>query len=209
MTHDHRDADQPHADEVGAIVTTLHEATMNGSPSVRGIIERLGQASFGALLLVPAMIVASPASSIPGLPTTGGVIIALIAVQMVVGRDHIWLPEWMMERRIDDKKFDRALNFLRRPVRWIDRVTRPRMTWVLRQPMLLPLQLLCILCGLAMPFLEFVPMSSSVAAVVVFMVAVAIISDDGLLALAGMVVAIAGSFGAIKLANGLISGLFG
>ncbi|MDD7971088.1 exopolysaccharide biosynthesis protein [Roseinatronobacter alkalisoli] len=203
------DASQKSTEEIGEIVSTLHDAGEGHSPSVRDIIKRLGQASFGALLLVPAMIIATPASGIPGLPTVCGLIIALIAIQMLTGRDHIWLPDWVMERRIDGDRFERALDFLQRPVGWIDYLSRPRMTWLLRWPMVLPLQLVCVFCGLAMPFMEWVPLTSSIAAIAVCLVAVAFIADDGLLALAGVAVAVAGAAAFIQLAGHMIAGVFG
>lgn len=204
-----QNGDGPDTEEVGEIVSTLRDAGNNPAPSVREIIEKLGQASFGAVLMVPAMIIATPASGIPGLPSVGGLIIALVAMQMVIGRDHVWLPDWLMSRRISGDRFDRALDFMRRPARWIDHVTRPRMTWLLRRPMVLPLQLLCVFCGLAMPFMELLPLTSSIAAMAVFVVAVAIVADDGLLALGGVAIAVAGAFALIKLAGGMINGLLG
>lgn len=202
-------AQQSHTGEIGEIVATLRKAGDDHSPSVREIVEHLGQASFGAMLLVPAMIVATPASGLPGLSSTGGLIIALIACQMIVGRKHVWLPAWLMDRRIDSDRFDRALDFLRRPVRWVDHVTRARLTWVLRWPMVVPLHVLCVLCGLAMSLFELVPFSSSIAAVAVCIIAVAIIADDGVLALLGVAVALAGAVSFIGLAGSILSGIFG
>lgn len=203
------DTDSPPSEEVGEIVATLREVDEKKAPSVRDFVEELGSASFGALLLVPSLIIASPASGIPGLPSVGGLLIALIAIQMLCGRDHIWLPEWMMTRRVDGDRINRALDFMRGPVGWIDHLTRPRLTWLLRWPMVVPLQLLCVFCGLAMPFMEMLPLTSSIAAIAVFLVALAIIANDGLLALAGVVVAVTGSFAVVKLATSMISGLFG
>ncbi|MGY6706220.1 exopolysaccharide biosynthesis protein [Roseinatronobacter sp.] len=204
-----RNSNQSSTEEVGKIVSTLREVDKKKSPCVREFVERLGAASFGALLLVPSMIIASPASGIPGLPSVGGLIIALIAIQMVIGRDHVWLPEWMMQRKVDGDRIDRALDFIRKPVRWIDHVTRPRLTWLLRWPMVLPLQLLCVFCGLAMPFMEVLPLTASIAALAVFLVALAIIANDGLLALAGVAVAVAGATTFVTLAGSVLSGLFG
>ncbi|MBQ2260023.1 MAG: exopolysaccharide biosynthesis protein [Loktanella sp.] len=195
--------------EIGEIVETLREVGEDKSPTVRDIVEQLGSASFGAMLLVPAMVIASPASGIPVLPTICGLIIALISIQMVFGRDHIWLPDWLMTRKLDQDRFDRMLHFVRKPVRWVDRVTRPRLTWLLRWPAVLPLQVLCVLCGLAMPVMELVPLTSSIAAFAVCLVAVSLMSDDGFFALAGVVVAIGGAVVFSSLARGVISSVFG
>jgi hypothetical protein len=199
----------PHHDEVSEIVETLSDAGDVPSLCVGDIVGRLGNASFGAILLVPAMVIASPASGIPVLPTICGFIIALVAIQMVLGRDHLWLPRWLMARRIDGDRFEATLSYMRKPVRWIDRVTRPRLCWLLRWPLVLPLQLLCVVCGLAMPFMEFVPLSSSFAAFAVCLIAVGFISDDGLFALAGVAVAVGGAVMFAKLATGVLSAVLG
>ncbi|MFU8865281.1 MAG: exopolysaccharide biosynthesis protein [Rhodobacterales bacterium] len=195
--------------EVGEIVETLHEINEEDAPSVRDIVSGLGQASFGAMLMVPAMLVTSPASGVPALPSACGMIIALIAVQMVLGRDHLWLPSWLMERRINARKFDSAIDFLQKPVGWIDRITRARLTWLLGQPMLVVLQSLCVLCGLAMPVMELVPLTSSVAGLAVCLLAVSFITCDGLFALAGVAVAIAGLGTFFALAGSVVSTVFG
>ncbi|WP_071796874.1 exopolysaccharide biosynthesis protein [Natronohydrobacter thiooxidans] len=195
--------------EIGEIVDQLREVDQKKTPSVQDFVEELGSASFGAMLLVPSLIVASPASGIPGLPTVAGLIIALISIQMVFGRDHVWLPDWIMRRKLDGDRLNRALDVMRRPLDWIDHLTRPRLTWLLRRPTLVPLQLLCVFCGLAMPVMEMLPLTASIAAVAVFLIALGIIADDGLLALAGVGVALAGGATFLKLAGSVLSGLFG
>lgn len=206
---DHDGSDSSSPSEVAEVFAQLQSIGEDTSPKVLDFIEELGQASFGTLLLVPSMIIASPASGIPLLSSVGGLIIALIAIQMVFGRDHVWLPGWLMERSIDRQKYDRAMDFLRRPVRWLDRIAKPRLIWLLRYPTLLLLQMLCVICGLAMPFMEMLPFTSSIAAVAVLFVALSIISQDGLFALLGVFIALAGAFTVFKMASGVVSGLFG
>ena len=56
------------------------------------ILETVGSRSFGPLLLMAGVILASPLSGIPGMPTTMGVLVLLIAVQLLFDRKHFWLP---------------------------------------------------------------------------------------------------------------------
>jgi hypothetical protein len=44
------------------------------------------------LLLLASVALASPLSGIPGIPTSMGVLVLLIAGQLIVGRDYFWLP---------------------------------------------------------------------------------------------------------------------
>ncbi|MCR8725620.1 exopolysaccharide biosynthesis protein [Frigidibacter sp. ROC022] len=154
--------------------------------SVRELVETLGPASFTSLLLVPALIVVSPLSGIPFLPTLCGLSIALIALQMSFGRQHIWLPDWILRRTMDRKRFLRALTWLDRPAGWIDSVTAQRLAWLTRLPFRSLLLAACALAGGAMPFLEILPFTSSILASAVVLIALGLLVGDGLAALLGL-----------------------
>lgn len=62
------------------------------------IVEAVGSRSFGPLLLMVGVTLASPLSGIPGMPTTMGMLVLLIAVQLLFGRQHFWLPRWLLKR---------------------------------------------------------------------------------------------------------------
>lgn len=154
--------------------------------SVEEVMQTLGTASFTSLLLVPALIVVSPLSGIPTLSTLCGLTIALIAVQMGLGRDHIWLPGWLLRRGMDRRRFLQALGWLDRPAGWIDRVTAERLVWLTRPPFRSLLLAACTLAGAAMPFLELLPFTSSILAGAVVLIALGLLVRDGLAALLGL-----------------------
>ena len=52
------------------------------------IVEAVGARSFDPLLLVAGLVAASPLSAIPGMPTTLGVLVALITIQFLLRRKH-------------------------------------------------------------------------------------------------------------------------
>ena len=77
--------------------------------------------------------------SVPALPLpTGGVshafevVAALVAVQMVLGRTTLWLPRRLRDRELGAALAGKALPFLVRRIRWLERHTRPRGTALLR-----------------------------------------------------------------------------
>lgn len=185
---------------IGETVDQMREAVTSSDSSVRRLLQELGDSSFGHVLLWPALIVVTPLSGIPGLSSLVGITIALISAQMLFGRDCLWLPDWILRRRLPRERFRDALDWLRRPVAVIDRTTRPRMKWMLSPPIYQLIQACCLLCGLAMPLLELVPMTSSILGAAVAMFAISLITDDGLLATIGLVF--------IGIAISLITGLF-
>ena len=71
---------------------------------------------------------------VPALPVpTGGathvfeVIAVLLAVQLVAGRDKIWLPERWRNRELAGEKQERFLTALMRMIRRLERISKPRL----------------------------------------------------------------------------------
>jgi hypothetical protein len=69
---------------------------------------------------------------------------------------------------------------------WIDRNTGNRLHLLTAQPMASLFTLVCLCAGLAMPFLELVPFSSSILGLSVVLISSAFLTRDGLYALAGL-----------------------
>lgn len=154
--------------------------------SVRDLVEEFGEASFLPALMVPALIVVSPLSAIFFLPTLMGLSMALIAAQMLMGRRSLWLPRVLLSRSIAGGRLRRAVGWLERPGLWVDRQTTPRLTLLFYWPLRLIPVLGCMVSGLMMPFLELVPMSSTVLGLAIVLFAVALLARDGLFVIAGL-----------------------
>lgn len=170
---------------VGDIVDKLDSAVADGSVSVRSLLQSFGPTSFVPVLVVPALLVVSPLSGIPLFSTICGLTIAFISAQMLLGRDHIWLPDILMRQRIDGEKAHQALSRVRRVTDWLDGKTRHRLSLFLRTPFRQWLHLLCFVCGAAMPFLELVPFSSSILGGAVLLFSTSLLARDGLFAVLG------------------------
>ncbi|MCC7320994.1 MAG: exopolysaccharide biosynthesis protein [Rubellimicrobium sp.] len=176
------DADHPVRD----ILARLAGLTGNGRVSVQRILSCFGEASFLPALLVPALIVVSPLSGIFFLPTVMGLSIALIAAQMLSGRRTLWLPEILLRQGVSGARLRQAVGWLERPGAWIDGLTTPRLGVLFVWPLRLVPVLGCLVAGLMMPFLELVPLSSTVLGLAVTLFAVAILARDGLFVIAGL-----------------------
>lgn len=150
------------------------------------LLGAFGQASFTPLLILPAAVVVSPLSGIPVLPTLCGLTIFLVTVQMALHRDHVWLPGWLRRQHIGGARLRRNLDRLRPAARWLDARSRPRLELLVGRPLSAILLAFCGLFGLAMPFLELVPFSSSLLGLSIVLMSLAMLTRDGLLALAGL-----------------------
>lgn len=153
--------------------------------SVDDVLNEIGTDAFPAIILVPALILISPASGLPGLSTAGALIIALAAMQMVLGRRTLWLPQFLRRRTIRRKSLDRAVHWLSRPAHFVDKLLGRRLVFLTRRPFSQVLAAICLVIACAVPFLELVPFSASVAATAIAFFAVGLVAGDGLLVLIG------------------------
>ncbi|MBM9594336.1 exopolysaccharide biosynthesis protein [Roseitranquillus sediminis] len=153
------------------------------------IAARLGERSLASLLLVPALLLVSPLSSIPGAPTFTGLVILLIAAQMMMGRRTLWLPRIVTRRSVAQRRMTRAVGFLRPPVRWAECAIRPRLSPLTSRPASLITLATCVSLAVLFPAMEIVPMLSSVAALAVALFAVGLMANDGLFVLFGFGIA--------------------
>lgn len=176
--------DRPH--RVRDVIERLDRLTDRDRLSLGDIVAAFGRTSFLPLLLVPALLVISPLSGIPGLSSLCGLTIALIAAQMAARRAQVWLPGMLGRKTVAGARVHRGMDRLRGAADWLDRHTGDRLAWMTYQPFALIAQLGCLLSGLAMPFLELVPFSSSILGTATVLFVVGLLVHDGLFVLGGL-----------------------
>lgn len=168
------------------ILDRLRNVTEAASVSFGDIIRAMDQGGQPVLLLLPALILVSPLSGIPGLSSLGGLTIALVAGQILLGRDTIWLPAFILRRRLPTARLVWAVGKLDRAAAFIDRKTVARAEWFFVFPGRQILLLTCMSCGLIMPFFELVPFSATTLAIVISILASGLLVRDGAIAGLGL-----------------------
>lgn len=175
----------------GRNLTTLEElldligeaAQDKSEVSLDEILDVVGRRSFGPLLLVAGLITLAPiVGDIPGVPTLMGILVLLIAGQVLLRQEHFWLPRWLLNRSVTRDKLVKVLGWLRRPARFIDRLLRPRLLFFTQQAGIVAIALVCVLIAFAMPLMEVVPFSANAAGIVLTAFGLALIACDGVLA---------------------------
>ncbi|MCR9107673.1 exopolysaccharide biosynthesis protein [Marivita sp. XM-24bin2] len=156
--------------------------------TIQDMLDRVGVRSFGAALLVPSLILVSPLSIIPLMPTIGGLVILTISIQAFFGRSHLWLPRFLASRRLTGPQLKRAVTYLRKPAAWLDRKSRHRLRFLSRPPMDRIALLSVMVVAATWPFLEILPMFTSVSAGGIALVAFALMVRDGFVLIAGYIV---------------------
>jgi hypothetical protein len=161
-----------------------------GSICIQVILESLGTRSFGSLFLFAALPPLTPVSTIPGVPSTVGIITILTALQLLMGRPSIWLPQVILRHSIDRARLGKALSSLQPVARRIDKLLRPSLPMMTRRSATCVIGLCCLLLGIMMLPLEIVPFTSGIPAFPVALFGLALISRDGRVAIAGFIAAV-------------------
>ena len=165
---------------LGELADSISSVSDRDKVSVDEIVDAVGHRSLVPLLLVPALLCATPLSGIPGVSMVAGVAIAIISFQLLMSVEEVWLPRRLLRQTVDGKSLDKALQSARPVISWIDRHSHNRLSALFHPPLIYLPVILSLLSGMMMPFLEFIPFSSSVAAIGVSFLALSLLTRDGL-----------------------------
>lgn len=168
--------------------------------TISQIVDRLDERGFGLLILILAVPCLVPA--LYGVPQIVGVPILLLAGQMLLGRKEPWLPDLILRRRVARPWLERMADFADKRMRWVERVSRPRLAafasgWAER---------LAAAFMILATVTIVLPMTNTVPSVALALMAVGLIQRDGLFVLGGAAVATAWATALLVVALGLAFG---
>ncbi len=117
------------ATDLEQLLATLDRTTdgQRQNVCIGDIIAAVGSRSFAPLLMLIGVLIASPLSGVPGLPTLGAVIVVLVSAQMLLGRKHFWLPRWVLLRCVPRQRMSEVIHWLNPPARFVDKLLKPRL----------------------------------------------------------------------------------
>lgn len=100
-----------------------------GATTLGGLVEAFQSKSFAVLFVLLLGVPALP------LPTGGAthvfeIIAMLLAVQLIAGRDAVWLPDRWLALELAGPRQQRFLRGLLKLIRFLERITRPRLPWL-------------------------------------------------------------------------------
>jgi hypothetical protein len=163
-----------------------------GTKTIGDLGDVFAEKSFAVTVLLLMFLPALPLPT-GGLTHVFEAITVLIALQMVIGRKELWLPDWAKRRELGATTTDKGLPFISRRIKWFEKFSKRRFTWVFDRRVGLRLIGLVIAAfaigaGFSPPFsgLDTIP---SLGAVIV---ALAIILEDAVVLIIGTAVGTAG-----------------
>ncbi|WP_335949501.1 exopolysaccharide biosynthesis protein [Salipiger bermudensis] len=112
---------------VPALVDRLH-ALGDGAETVsfEELNRTIGAQGHAPLLMVVSIFMILPIGMIPGIGGALGVIVALIGLQMLLGRDGIGLPAVFGRRTLSAERLCRAADRIQPTANWLRKRLRPR-----------------------------------------------------------------------------------
>jgi hypothetical protein len=178
---------KPKITSIGELLDALEKLTKRKKDiSLREALEAVGHRSFGPLLLLAGLVMAAPGvGDIPGVPTGVGIFVALVAGQMILRRQHVWLPGWLLNRSVSDQLVAKAVGWLRTPARAVDFATRRRLAELTHNAGAFAIALASVTFALVTPLMEVVLFSANIAGAAIASFGVALVAHDGAVALFG------------------------
>lgn len=156
----------------------------NKEVSLEDIIDIVGTRWFGPLLIVPGLVMVVPGvGDIPGVSVMMGLVVFLLSIQAIFDRSRVWLPHWLKTYAVGEAKVKRALKWLDKPARFVDRMTKRRLTWAVKHASIYVIAATCILIAATTPLLEVIPGSAVLAGAAITHFGLALLAYDGLIAL--------------------------
>jgi len=178
-----------------------------GDKTLGSLNDRFGRGAFAVAFV---LLLAVPALPLP----TGGathvfeVIAMLLALQLVVGRSEVWLPDRFRRVELAGERQQRFLERLMRLIRRLERISRPRARFLFRGRASNVVFGLLVLVGslgafLAPPFTGL----DTLPALGVVLLSLGVILEDALMAVAGTVLGAAGVVLEIVLGSAVVHGV--
>jgi len=171
------------------------------------LVEVFGEKSFAVLFVLLLGVPALP------LPTGGAthvfeIIAALLALQLIVGRDQIWLPQKWCKLELAGPKQQRFITGLMKLIRRLERFSRPRLRFLFQTRVSNSVYGLLVLGGTAGAF--FAPPFTgldTLPALGVVLLSLGVLLEDVIVVAVGLVVGAAGVLLEIIVGSAVVHGV--
>lgn len=177
---------------VGEVLGELDElAASHRRVCVGDVLEDFGARSFGPFIMIPALIELSPIGGIPGLPTFLALIIAITAAQLLLGKKHVWMPQFIRRRSVSGRQLHKAVKKLRGIAHWLDEHSHGRLEALTEGVWIKAAAVAIIALCCTVPPLEFIPFASTAPMLAIASFGLALTVRDGVLMLIALTLAAA------------------
>jgi|GEM_PF-179645 len=154
------------------------------------VVDTFNGRGFGALLILPSLIVAMPTGALPFVPLACSLFMILICVQIVMGRRHPWMPAAMRRIGFSRRKYEHTVDASRPYLSMLDRWSSPRLKILSRPLSQRVVAIFCIFLCVVIAAVALLPLASHIFALAILCFGIGISSRDGIMTLLGFMVTI-------------------
>ncbi|MDJ0737064.1 MAG: exopolysaccharide biosynthesis protein [Nostocaceae cyanobacterium] len=163
----------------------------NSDVTLEDILLLAGERIFGFLFVILSLPSALPVPA-PGYSVPFGILMFILAMQLIVGAKTPWLPKKMAKHPI---KLETVQKFLKAGIPWLRRIeaiTRPRLRYIFNTaPGRIAIGSAIALMSVSMMII--VPGTNTIPAIGIFVTGFGLQEDDGAISLAGLVLCLMGA----------------
>ena len=182
------DTHEPHS--VGEVLDELdHLAEDADKVCISDVLDDFGGRSFGPFIMLPALLEMTPVGAVPGVPTFLALGIVLVAAQLLFGKNHVWLPQFVQTRSVESGKLETAVSKLRGIAAWLDDHSKDRLDFLTQGVWMRVAAGVVVLLCLTVPPLEVVPFASTLPMLAIAIIGLSLTVRDGALMLGAFVFA--------------------
>jgi hypothetical protein len=175
----------PPDSELGAPTATVaRQVTLNE------ILVLAGERTFGFLFVLLSLPSALPIPA-PGYSVPFGIVMLLLAVQLIKGAEKPWLPAGWQKKGFDRQKVQGVIKAGIPWLRRIEAISRPRLTGVCTSPtgrMVIGIAIALMSISMMIP----IPGTNTLPAMGIFVTGFGLLDDDGAISLGGLTLCVMG-----------------
>ncbi len=158
--------------------------------SLASVLDLAGERVFGFLFVLLALPSALPVPA-PGYSIPFGILLLILAVQLIIGRQRPWFPKKWLNHQIPIEK---VRGFIRAGLSWLQRIeliSRPRLTTVCTS-FVGRVVIGCAIALMAISMMIPIPGTNTLPAIGIFITGFGLLDDDGVISVAGVGVCLMG-----------------
>jgi hypothetical protein len=158
--------------------------------TLASVLDLAGERVFGFLFVLLALPSALPVPA-PGYSIPFGILLLILAIQLIIGRQRPWFPEKWLNHQIPIEKVQ---GFIKAGLPWLQKIeliSRPRLTPICTS-LIGRVIIGCAIALMAISMMIPIPLTNTLPAIGIFITGFGLLDDDGAISLAGLVICVMG-----------------